>query len=53
MTFSYNIPTETVSCEISVAEAEQLTADSIANLKNTFMQLVAELKTQITTGAKT
>lgn len=53
MTLSYNIPTQTVALDMSVAEVEQLTGDGIANIAKTIVALVAQLKTQIATGEKT
>ena len=47
MTLSYNIPTQTVALDISVAEVEQLTKDGGSNLVALILQLVAQLKAQI------
>jgi hypothetical protein len=53
MTLSYNIPTQTVALDMSVAEVEQLTADGIANIARTIVALVNQLKAQTAAGEKT
>lgn len=47
MTFSYNLPTQTVSCEISVAEVEQLTQDGIKAVATTIENIVAQVKAAV------
>lgn len=44
MTLSYNLPTQTVALEMSVAEVEQLTADGSAAIAKTIVALVSQLK---------
>ena len=43
MTFTYNIPTQTVSLEITPAEIRELNTIAVANIRDIFHKLAEEI----------